>query len=152
MNSASATKHDPDQITKSLEVLKALAADAEAWACLSEEQRIELMKICGEISRPNRDAVRLRQKQIRKRELRAIVQAERSARAQTGIRTARQATVFGQEALIQGWFDLSMLFAATTIFLAMATRATFAGFPACRMAWYSALKPLSVRAALTAAM
>lgn len=74
--------------------MKALAADAEAWAELSEEQRIELMKLCGEISRPNRADVRQRQKQIRKRELLAIVQAERSARAQTGIRAARQATVF----------------------------------------------------------
>lgn len=86
--------HDAEQIAESLDVLKSLAGDAEAWAALSEEQRIELMRICGEISRPNRADVRLRQKQIRKRELRAVATSERAARAQTGIRAARQASIF----------------------------------------------------------
>jgi hypothetical protein len=89
-----ATAIDPETIAQSLDLLKALAGDAEAWAALSEEQRIELMQLCGEISRPNRNDVRLRQKQIRKRELRAIAAREREARAQTGIRSARQASVF----------------------------------------------------------
>ncbi len=34
----------------------------------------------------------------------------------------------------------------------MAMRATLAGFPACRMAWYARLKPVSDRQAVKAAM
>ena len=94
MNSAPATQNDPEQIANSLEVLKSLASDAEAWANLTEEQRIEFMRLCGQISRPNRADVRLRQKQIRKRELRAVAMREKAARAQTGIRAARLASVF----------------------------------------------------------
>lgn len=52
------------------------------------------MQLCGELSRPARTTVKQRQKQLRKLEKLAVVKKERSARAQTGIRAARQATIF----------------------------------------------------------
>ncbi len=52
------------------------------------------MKLCGLLSHPDRGTIRQRRRQTRKHERLAIAQRERKARAQTGIRAARQATVF----------------------------------------------------------
>lgn len=54
--------------------------------------------------------------------------------------------------LVEGWSCFSMAFAATTSLRAMAMRATFAGFPAARIACYSALNPASQSTAERAAM
>jgi NAD(P)-dependent dehydrogenase (short-subunit alcohol dehydrogenase family) len=84
----------PEEIQSCLETLRALAEKPEAWAVLDEAQRIELMKISGELSHPDRGTIRQRRRQTRKHERLAIAQRERKARAQTGIRAARLATVF----------------------------------------------------------
>src|SRR5690606_32715722 len=67
-------------------------------------------------------------------------------------RFAPSGDCIGSQVWVQGWSALSMALAATARRLAMATRATLAGFPASRRAWYSRFRPLSERAALRAAM
>jgi len=82
------------ELTKCLEVLQSLSEERHLWAQLSEEQRIAFSKVCGKLSRPDRDEIRLRRKEIRKAEKQRVVSKERKARSQTGIRFARQAGVF----------------------------------------------------------
>ena len=83
-----------EEIERSLHVLKTLATDPAAWAGLEETQRVEIMKLAGELSRPDRGTIRQRRRQARKQERLAVALAERKARAQTGIRAARQSAVF----------------------------------------------------------
>jgi len=83
-----------EEIARCLTVLKTLAENPAAWATLDEVQRIEIMKVAGDVSHPDRATIRQRRRQTRKQARLAIAQAERKARAQTGIRAARQTTVF----------------------------------------------------------
>lgn len=83
-----------EEIERSVHVLKTLATDPAAWAALDETQRVEIMKLAGELSRPDRGTIRQRRRQARKQERLAVALAERKARAQTGIRAARQSAVF----------------------------------------------------------
>ncbi|MES0490375.1 MAG: SDR family oxidoreductase [Leptospirales bacterium] len=82
------------ELEKCLDVLGSLSKDATLWAQLSEERRIAFSKVCGQLSRPDRDEIRFRRKQMRKVEKQKIVSKERQARSQTGIRQARTSDVF----------------------------------------------------------
>ena len=77
-----------DEISASIQLLKELAANPAAFAALSEEQRIELLKAAGQISRPNREEDIRRKKEIRGLDRKKTVAREREARAATGIRSA----------------------------------------------------------------
>jgi len=59
-----------------------------------KEKQIELMKIAGQLSRPDCHQLRQRRKATRNRKKQQIVITERRARAATGIRLAREAAVF----------------------------------------------------------
>ena len=77
-----------------INVLQSLVKNSNPLANISESKRIALLTAAGLISRPSKEEL-LKRKNNRKKEKRAkIINQERQARAQTGIREARKAPVF----------------------------------------------------------
>lgn len=85
---------DQDQLNICLETLRLFLNNSEQLVHLSEEQRVELLTVAGQLSRPNREEIRKRQKDVKRIRKKLIVQNDRKARALTGIRSAREATIF----------------------------------------------------------
>ena len=61
---------------------------------LPEAQRVALYKVAGELSRPNRDEFQRRRKDAKKAVKRKMIAKDTHARKTTGIRSAREATLF----------------------------------------------------------
>ncbi len=87
-------QYSPQKVQECIELLKGLLHSNEQLARLAHEQRVELLRISGELSRPSRDEIRKRRKDFRKVKRQNIEKHQRRVRAATGIRTAREATVF----------------------------------------------------------
>jgi len=68
--------------------------NSEDFVALPREKQIELIKIAGRLSRPDCHQLKQRNKAVRKIKRERKVSAERKTRAATGIRIARQGTVF----------------------------------------------------------
>lgn len=83
-----------DEIEQCLRVLGHLLQHEEAFVALPRETQIELMKIAGQLSRPNGHQLRQRRKAAQNQKKQQIVTTERQARAATGIRLARENAVF----------------------------------------------------------
>src|SRR5690606_29531763 len=83
-----------------LKVLESFATKSEQLTLLTHEQRITMFKAAGAISRPSREEKKKREKDVKK--LRKQVQKleNRNARKLTGIRTAREASIFTAPAQI----------------------------------------------------
>ncbi|MEQ8624644.1 MAG: SDR family oxidoreductase [Vicingaceae bacterium] len=77
-----------------LAVLKTLNKDSDALTQLSEEQRIELLKAAGILSRPDRVELKKRRKSLNQKLKSAVRKQDNKARESTGIRSARTAEVF----------------------------------------------------------
>lgn len=93
------TKMDDKQetlkaIRNCIPILEKLADRSELLASLSEPERIALATAAGKISRPDRKEIKKRNKDRKQQKRLAIVQKERRLRADTGIRKAREASVF----------------------------------------------------------
>lgn len=88
------TAYPKQKIDEMIVVLQELAGNSEALAHLSEQQKIDLMRAAGQLSRPDREEFRKRKKAKVRLAKRRIEEHERQARAMTGIRSARQAPVF----------------------------------------------------------
>ena len=89
-------------IHRCIDVLETLAERSDILAKLSEANRIALIKAAGKISRPDRAEIKKRNKE-KKRQMRLAVAAkERQLRARTGIRKAREASVFKAPPQIEG--------------------------------------------------
>ena len=88
------TAYSPEEIQKCIAFLENLAADSGQIFNLSEAQRIALMTAAGQLSRPDRRELKKRNKEKNRIQRQVVVQHERMARAATGIRRARQASVF----------------------------------------------------------
>jgi len=86
--------HSDDDVRTCIQVLNDFISDPEAFAQLSESERIQLQQAAGLLSRPDRESLKKRNKAIRKEKRCADNVRERSARAATGIRSARDAAVF----------------------------------------------------------
>lgn len=82
--------------------LSSLADYPELWAELQEDEKIELMKAAGQVARPSRDMQRKREYLYRKNRHKKIIKQERKVRAATGIRSAREASVFEAPAQLLG--------------------------------------------------
>jgi NAD(P)-dependent dehydrogenase (short-subunit alcohol dehydrogenase family) len=83
-----------DDISHCISVLELLLENGEQLVHLSEAQRIRLMKAAGQLSRPDRQERKMRNKgvkMVKKEEIRTI---NRKARAESSIRKARLANVF----------------------------------------------------------
>lgn len=88
-------------IQTTLKTLQLLLDDESRLSELSEQDRIKLMTVAGQISRPNRDALRSRHKAITKSLKNKKNTSDRNAGAQTGIRRAREAAVFSAPEKVQ---------------------------------------------------
>jgi len=75
-------------------VLEALADQSELLAMLPEDKRIALITAAGRISRPDKKEIKKRNKDKQRLKRLAIVEKEKRLRASTGIRKAREETVF----------------------------------------------------------
>ncbi len=83
-----------EELEKCLSVLHKLAANAHEVLGLPEEKRIALLKAAGILSRPSRDQFIQRKKDSEKAAKRKIQERDKHARKETGIRSAREASVF----------------------------------------------------------
>lgn len=94
-NGGQVLDHDLNlKLTECLAVLKTLAGDTQLLAKLTDDQRIELFKVAGLLSRPDRHESKRRAKELKIIARQKWVERDRAARAQTGIRQARTETVF----------------------------------------------------------
>lgn len=87
-------KHMSGEIERCISVLEALATDTGQLADLPEEQRTALMKVTGEISRPDRAERKKRNRAADKLRRTAVFEENRRARNSTGIRQARSDETF----------------------------------------------------------
>ena len=87
-------KQASEEIDKCISMLKILAKDTDRLANLPEEQRIALLKVTGQISRPDRAEIKKRNKAANKTQSLATLEKDRRARNTTGIRMARLEATF----------------------------------------------------------
>lgn len=92
----------PEHIAQCIQMMESLLENSSQFAELSEEQRVALLRAAGRLSRPNRDEIRKRNKDMQRVRRSAIVKHERKARASTGIRQARETAIFVAPAKIAG--------------------------------------------------
>ena len=88
------------QIETCISILQKLVEDTNQVFELPEERRIALMKAAGLLTRPNRDEFSRRKKDAKKAAKRKMMARDRHARKETGIRSAREASVFVAPLLI----------------------------------------------------
>ncbi len=91
-----------DQIRECLHILESLASDADAFTQLPDDLRVELVRLSGQIARPDRAIQKNRNKALRRARRQQITARERQARAETGIRDARKSPVFKAPPRISG--------------------------------------------------
>ena len=77
-----------------IDTLKKLLADTNQLFELPEEKRVSLMTLAGQLSRPDKTEAVRRRKDAKKAAKRKIVEREKHARKETGIRSARESNVF----------------------------------------------------------
>ncbi len=81
-------------IDECIALLNKLVQNTDLLFDLPEEKRIDLMRASGLLSRPNRDEFDRRRKEAKKAAKRKQVERDKHARKETGIRSAREASVF----------------------------------------------------------
>jgi NAD(P)-dependent dehydrogenase (short-subunit alcohol dehydrogenase family) len=89
-----------EEIKNCIDVLETIASNSEELVHLSDDDRIALFKAAGTVSRPDREEKRKREKDVKKFRRYQVVTKEREARKQTGIRSAREASIFTAPAQI----------------------------------------------------
>ena len=85
---------DKKDIDSFLELLEHIAENPQELQLLTEEQRVALFKAAGKLSRPSPEEKKRRRREKRRFKKQLALREERKARAETGIRKAREATVF----------------------------------------------------------
>ncbi|MBO73102.1 MAG: oxidoreductase [Flavobacteriales bacterium] len=83
-----------EEISLATKILEKLVADPVQLFELEEEKRITLIKLSGQLSRPNRDEFTKRRKNAKKALERKRREREKHARKETGIRSARENSIF----------------------------------------------------------
>ncbi|MCM2282761.1 MAG: SDR family NAD(P)-dependent oxidoreductase [Bdellovibrionaceae bacterium] len=94
-----------EDVERCVAVLETLLENAGQFAEIPEETRVSLLRVAGRLSRPDREELRIRNREIQRAKRRAVTRQDREARARTGIREARQATVFQAPAQIAGQIE-----------------------------------------------
>lgn len=82
------------EVSDCIATLEKMIEQPEIFAGLSENHRIALMSAAGKISRPDLNDIRRRNREVKRNRRREIVEHEKKARAATGIRVARESSVF----------------------------------------------------------
>lgn len=93
-------KFNKKELEKTLDFLELIATHSEQLTFMSEEERVKLLKFTGQISRPNKEEIRKRQKNVKKFRKRQIQINNKKARAKTLIRIAREDDVFSAPKMI----------------------------------------------------
>ncbi|MEQ6118281.1 SDR family oxidoreductase [Reichenbachiella sp. MALMAid0571] len=88
------------QIDDCISILSKLVGDTNQLFELPEEKRVELMKMAGLLTRPSREEFARRRKDAKKAARRKQIERDKHARAETGIRSAREAAVFSAPKMI----------------------------------------------------
>jgi len=88
-------------IKDTLATLKCLLQDTKKLAQLSEDDRIELLRLAGQLSRPDKIEQIRRNKVAKKALQKKLAEKELLARSTTGIRRARESKVFTAPAMIE---------------------------------------------------
>ncbi|PQJ32890.1 oxidoreductase [Nonlabens arenilitoris] len=84
----------PEEIQQCIDILNRLNTDTNEIFEIPMERRIELIKQAGLLSRPSRDEYKRRKKDAVKAAKRKQATRDKHARKETGIRSAREASVF----------------------------------------------------------
>ncbi len=90
-----------DEIQTCLNVLNSFASKSEQLTLLTHDQRIALFKATGTISRPDREETKKRQKDVKKLRKQVEKNANRNVRKLTGIRMAREVSIFSAPVQIE---------------------------------------------------
>ncbi len=83
-----------DQVNECISVLEKLNTDTDQIFEIPKEKRLSLLMAAGLLSRPSREEFARRKKDAKKAEKRKIAERDKHARNGTGIRSAREATIF----------------------------------------------------------
>ena len=86
--------NENQEIQSCIATLQKLLDDTNQLFELPEVQRVALLKAAGALSRPNRDEFQRRRKDAKKAAKRKMITRDKHARKETGIRSAREASVF----------------------------------------------------------
>jgi NAD(P)-dependent dehydrogenase (short-subunit alcohol dehydrogenase family) len=97
-----------DQIKECISTINALLKDTDRLFELPEEERVELMKVAGLLSRPSREEFQRRRKDAKKAAKRKQIERDKHARKETGIRSAREALVFEAPKLLVSPEEMEM--------------------------------------------
>jgi len=84
----------PEQIDQCISLLQSINANTDQIWELPEDKKRALMKAAGTLSRPDRDEYQRRRKDAKKAAKRKQIERDKHARKETGIRSAREASVF----------------------------------------------------------
>ena len=87
-------KISSEEIDKCISILELLITDTDQIFEIPKEKRTALLKASGMLSRPSREEFSRRKKDGKKAAKRKVDARNRSARKETGIRSAREAVVF----------------------------------------------------------
>ena len=87
-------KVSEDEIEKCISILNKLVNDTNQVFDLPEEKRVALMLAAGKLSRPNKHEFIKRKKDSKKAAKRKMIERDKHARKETGIRSARESVVF----------------------------------------------------------
>jgi NAD(P)-dependent dehydrogenase (short-subunit alcohol dehydrogenase family) len=96
-----AEKLSQAQIDTCISILEKLVGDTNQVFDLPEEKRIALMSAAGSLTRPSREEFSRRKKDSKKATKRKMIERDKHARKETGIRSAREATIFIAPSLIE---------------------------------------------------
>ncbi|APQ18998.1 SDR family NAD(P)-dependent oxidoreductase [Maribacter hydrothermalis] len=88
------TEIDLNEIESCIEILNRLVTDTNQIFEIPEDRRIALIKVAGQLSRPNKQEFAKRVKDAKRNEKRKQAVRDKHARKETGIRSAREAHVF----------------------------------------------------------
>ncbi|WP_339657440.1 SDR family oxidoreductase [uncultured Maribacter sp.] len=88
------TDIDLNEIESCIEILNRLVNDTNQIFEIPEDRRIALIKVAGQLSRPNKQEFAKRVKDAKRNEKRKQAVRDKHARKETGIRSAREAHVF----------------------------------------------------------
>jgi len=83
-----------EEIDKCIAVLEKLVENTNCLFEINEDKRVALMKAAGLLSRPNKDEQNKRRKDAKKAAKRKMIERDKHARKETGIRSAREASIF----------------------------------------------------------
>jgi len=82
------------QIEECISILKTLNTDTNQIFDIPMAQRIELIMQAGLFSRPEKEELERRKREAKKKNRKKAAETDKQARNQTGIRSAREATIF----------------------------------------------------------